>query len=228
MHLREAQFNKFGCDAPYRIIKSDEIKSLQRYDCVLCLNINEVKYLKENGITDARYLPPNLNFNSKFTSAKIGTFGLIGSMAKPNLDGFHCLDFALRHSDKFTLAGPISTNDEVISHLGAFTKKLGIVASPSSFYTEIEVALSPVRFGGGLKIKVFEALSFGKPVLATQHSIDGFPQGIEEVVCVVDDIATWNLDSIKNASKIPRSLIKDFFVSSFSEDFCKDTLLDVI
>jgi glycosyltransferase involved in cell wall biosynthesis len=40
------------------------------------------------------------------------------------------------------------------------------------------VALSPVRFGGGLKIKVFEALSFGKPVLATQHSIDGFPKNI--------------------------------------------------
>lgn len=228
MHLRETQFNKFGFDAPYKIGKADEIKSLQRYDSVLSLNINEVEYLKANGITTARYLPPNLDFNNKFASTKIGTFGLIASMAKPNLDGFNCLNFALRHSDKFTLAGPISTYDEVISKLGPLSRKLGIVESPSSFYSEIEVALSPVRFGGGLKIKVFEALSFGKPVLATQHSIDGFPKGIKDVVSVIDDIATWNIDSIKIASEIPSSLIKDFFISNFSEEICMDTLLEVL
>ncbi len=79
-----------------------------------------------------------------------------------------------------------------------------------------------------MKIKVFEALLFGKPILATQHSIDGFPKGIEDIVSVIDDIATWNIDSIKIASEIPSSLIKDFFVSNFSEEICMDTLLEVL
>ena len=98
-------------------------------------------------MTTARYLPPNLDFNNKLASTKIGTFGLIGSIAKPNLDGFKCFNFALRHSDKFTLAGPISTYDEVIFKLGPLSRKFGIVESSSSFFSDIEVALSPVRLG---------------------------------------------------------------------------------
>ena len=211
MHLREAQFNKFGYDAPSKANKADEIKSLQRYDYVLSLNLNEVEYLRKNGITNARYLPPNLPFNNEYTSSDYDSFGLIGSMAKPNLDGFQSLNIALTRSDKFVLAGPISINKNVVSNVGGSANKLGIVESPSLFYSVVGVALSPVRFGGGLKIKVFEALSFGKPVLATQHSIDGFPQNIEDVVTVVDDITSWNLDTIKTAFEIPNSLIKDFF-----------------
>ena len=228
MHLREAQFNKFGYDAPSKANKADEIKSLQRYDYVLSLNLNEVEYLRKNGITNARYLPPNLPFNNEYTSSDYDSFGLIGSMAKPNLDGFQSLNIALTRSDKFVLAGPISINKNVVSNVGGSANKLGIVESPSLFYSVVGVALSPVRFGGGLKIKVFEALSFGKPVLATQHSIDGFPQNIEDVVTVVDDITSWNLDTIKTASEIPSSLIKDFFVSSFSEQHCVDIFREVL
>jgi glycosyltransferase involved in cell wall biosynthesis len=228
MHLREAQFNKFGYDAPSKANKADEIKSLQRYDYVLSLNLNEVEYLRKNGITNARYLPPNLPFNNEYTSSDYDSFGLIGSMAKPNLDGFQGLNIALTRSDKFVLAGPISINKNVVSNVGGSANKLGIVETPSLFYSVVGVALSPVRFGGGLKIKVFEALSFGKPVLATQHSIDGFPQNIEDVVTVVDDITSWNLDTIKTASEIPSSLIKDFFVSSFSEQHCVDIFREVL
>jgi len=228
MHLREAQFNKFGYDAPSKANKADEIKSLQRYDYVLSLNLNEVEYLRKNGITNARYLPPNLPFNNEYTSSDYDSFGLIGSMAKPNLDGFQSLNIALTRSDKFVLAGPISINKNVVSNVGGSANKLGIVETPSLFYSVVGVALSPVRFGGGLKIKVFEALSFGKPVLATQHSIDGFPQNIEDVVTVVDDITSWNLDTIKTASEIPSSLIKDFFLSSFSEQHCVDIFREVL
>ena len=77
-------------------------------------------------------------------------------------------------------------------------------------------------------MRVFEALSFGKPVLATKHSIDGFPKGIEEVVTVVDDITTWGLDTIKSASEIPSHLVKEFFVSNFNDQLCIDTLSDIL
>lgn len=228
MHLREAQFNNLGFTAPYNVNKADEIKSLQRYDTVLSLNLNEVEYLRENGVKQAKYLPPNMPFNDDLTSSGHNAFGLIGSMAKPNLDGFQCLSDTLKQSEKFVLAGPISTNHDVVSNLGELTKKLGIVESPSSFYSIVNVSLSPIRFGGGLKIKVFEALSFGKPVLATKHSVDGFPKNIEDVVTVVDDISTWDLDTINTASEITSSRIKDFFTTNFSEQRVIDTLLEVL
>lgn len=228
MHLREAQFNNFEFAAPYKVNKADEIKSLQRYDTVLSLNLNEVEYLRENGVKQAKYLPPNIPFNDDFTSSGHNAFGLIGSMAKPNLDGFQCLSDTLKQSKKFVLAGPISTNHDVVSNLGELTKKLGIVENPSSFYSLINVSLSPIRFGGGLKIKVFEALSFGKPVLATKHSVDGFPKNIEDVVTVVNDISTWGLDTINTASEIPSSRIKDFFMTNFSEQLCVNVLQEVL
>ena len=228
MHLREAQFNKFGFEAPYKADKANEIKSLRRYDAVLSLNLSEVEYLKGNGVKHAKYLPPNIPYNDESTSSGNNSFGLIGSMAKPNLDGFQHLNDTLKQSEKLVLAGPISTRQDVISSLGDSTKKLGIVESPSSFYSIIDIALSPIRFGGGLKIKVFEALSFGKPVLATKHSIDGFPKSIEDVVTVVNDITTWNLDTINTASKIQSSHIKDFFVTNFSEQGCVDVLQEVL
>jgi len=228
MHLREAQFNKFGYDAPFKISKVEEIKSLQKYDKVLSLNIDEVKYLKENGLKNVCYLPPNLPFKNEFVSSSNGSFGLLGSMAKPNLDGFGCLDITITNSNKFILAGPISTNTEVLSKLGSSTSNLGIIKAPSSFYSSVDVVLSPIRFGGGLKIKVFEALSFGKPVLATQHSIDGFPDGIEDVVTVVDNIADWSLETINSAAKIPSLRIQDFFVSNFNEQLCELALLELL
>ena len=228
MHLREAQFINFGYEAPYKVSKADEIRSLQKYDNVFSLNLNEVNYLKENGVKSAIYLPPNLPFRNENVISDVSSFGLIGSMAKPNLDGFQCLDFALRNSDKFVLAGPISTNKEVSSDVGSSVNKLGIIENPSSFYNSISVALSPIRFGGGLKIKVFEALSFGKPVLATQHSIDGFPDNMEDVVSVVDDITSWNLDMIKVAAEIPGARIKDFFNTNFGEKHCEAILREVL
>lgn len=228
MHLREAQFNKFGYEAPYQVTKDDEMKSLQRYDNVLSLNLNEVTYLKENGIANAMYLPPNLPFNNKCEISSNGSFGLIGSMAKPNLDGLGYLDVEITSSEKFVLAGPISMHEEAGSRLGSHVRKLGIIENPASFYNSVEVTLSPIRFGGGLKIKVFEALSFGKPVLATKHSIDGFPENIEDVVTVIDDIASWKLDTIEAASKVRRADIKDFFVSNFNDQLCIDTLREVL
>ena len=126
------------------------------------------------------------------------------------------------------LTGKISVDPDVIARLGPSTANMGIIQNTSVFYNSIDVALSPVRFGSGLKIKVFEALSYGKPVLATQHSIDGFPSNIEDVVTVVDDIGSWDLTTVKTASEKPSAMIKDYFTSHFSEERCMDILREVL
>ncbi len=52
---------------------------------------------------------------------------------------------------------------------------LGHVDSIEAYYEDIDVVVAPMTFSTGMKIKVGEALSFGKPVVSTQNGFDGFP-----------------------------------------------------
>jgi len=51
---------------------------------------------------------------------------------------------------------------------------VGEVADLAQEYAAARLAICPVREGGGSKIKVIEAASFGRPVVATSHSLRGF------------------------------------------------------
>jgi glycosyltransferase involved in cell wall biosynthesis len=52
---------------------------------------------------------------------------------------------------------------------------MGRVDDVTAFYESIDVVVAPMSFSTGIKIKVGEALSCGKPVVATQNGFDGFP-----------------------------------------------------
>jgi len=228
MHLREMQFKKFGYEATYSKNKKDELDSLKRYDTVICLNIDEVKYLHENNIDQAIYLPPNTNLNKIELNSNKNNFGFISSVAKPNIDGFKCLNKSLIQSKDFVIAGSICLNKDIINDLGDKANIIGVIKNPISFYEKINLALSPIRFGGGLKTKVFEALSFCKPVLATKHSVEGFPSNIEEVITVDNDVKSWNYETVMSASKIKPSKIKEYFLSNFGEKKCSDIIKKIL
>lgn len=49
----------------------------------------------------------------------------------------------------------------------------GYVKDPADFYKEGDIVINPVQEGTGLKIKTFEAISYGKIVLAHSHSFVG-------------------------------------------------------
>ncbi len=49
----------------------------------------------------------------------------------------------------------------------------GYVDDIASFYKLGDIAINPVFQGTGLKVKTFEALSFGKIVVTHKHSIEG-------------------------------------------------------
>ncbi len=55
---------------------------------------------------------------------------------------------------------------------------LGPISSVESFYHNVDAVLAPMERGGGMKVKVVEAMMHGVPVIATEHSIDGLPPAI--------------------------------------------------
>jgi glycosyltransferase involved in cell wall biosynthesis len=58
---------------------------------------------------------------------------------------------------------------------------LGEVADLRDFYETIDVALAPIEKGGGMKVKIVEAMMHGVPVLATEHALEGLPPALRAV-----------------------------------------------
>jgi hypothetical protein len=66
---------------------------------------------------------------------------------------------------------------------------LGAVSTVDEFYDLVDVVVVPIERGGGMKVKVVEAMMHGVPVLATEHALAGLPDAI------ADEAAKWGQSS---------------------------------
>jgi hypothetical protein len=73
---------------------------------------------------------------------------------------------------RFLIAGEVcrrlNSNNPIVTMLGK-------MASIEEFYAEVDVIVAPMVFSTGIKIKVGEALGFGKGVVSTINGFDGYP-----------------------------------------------------
>ena len=67
----------------------------------------------------------------------------------------------------------------------------GPVDSLEDFYAAADIAINPVSFGGGLKIKNVEALCFGKPLVTTSLGAEGLDDGAGRSFFVCDTHQAW-------------------------------------
>lgn len=64
---------------------------------------------------------------------------------------------------------------------------VGKVPDLWSFYDRIRLAISPTRFGAGVKLKTIEAIQYGVPVVCTSEAASGLPLEARSSVWVTDD-----------------------------------------
>jgi glycosyltransferase involved in cell wall biosynthesis len=62
----------------------------------------------------------------------------------------------------------------------------GFVENGNDIYDEIDIVVNPVLHGAGFKIKTIEALGNGLPLISTQHSVMGLPEGKEDYFLIAD------------------------------------------
>ena len=110
-----------------------------------------------------------------------GTIGFIGSLDyRPNQDAVRWIleelwpRIVARVPDaKLSIAGsspPDSLRREVEGRGIDFQPN---VADPNAFVRRLAVVLAPIRAGGGMRIKILEAMALGKPVVATTLGASG-------------------------------------------------------
>jgi glycosyltransferase involved in cell wall biosynthesis len=79
-------------------------------------------------------------------------------------------------------------------------KVSGYVDSLTHFYKAADVVVCPLRIGGGVKVKVLEALNAGKAIVSTSIGAQGLDLSTYQAVTVADEVADF-------AEKVVRFLL---------------------
>ena len=107
---------------------------------------------------------------------KVEVIGFLGSPAWHNIDGIQWF-----HDTVLPLLGELA--EKCIAHgtinfspLSIFSPRLtkgGLFSSISDYYKNIDIAINPVLYGSGLKIKTVEAIAYGIPLVTTRIGAQG-------------------------------------------------------
>ncbi|WP_417620317.1 glycosyltransferase [Oceanihabitans sediminis] len=176
----------------------DEIKILDNYDTVISIQRNEHSILTKN-LSNARsilvqhYCP---TMNSFRENNGIVHVGFVGSAANiPHLKWFleniwcyfeherlMCLDiYGLICKSKAIQKFRKSPN----------VKFCGTVSDVGHIYRNIDVAINPILYGSGLKIKNVEALAHGIPLITTNEGANGIEDGVNEAFLLANSKDEW-------------------------------------
>jgi glycosyltransferase involved in cell wall biosynthesis len=139
----------------------------------------------------------------------------VSSDVPPNRDGLAWLRqlAALTKRYTFLVVGPIS-RPRVEGNV-VFT---GFVSDIGVYFRAADIALCPIRFGGGTKIKLLESLAAGLPAVALPESIQGLDVRHGEHLLIVDrSLTQWvaTLERLADDAALARRL------SSAASDFVR-------
>jgi glycosyltransferase involved in cell wall biosynthesis len=84
--------------------------------------------------------------------------------------------------------------EEILRFEGPNIHFEGRVSDLSAFYNRSRVAISPIRYGAGVKIKTIEALQYGIPTVTTSVGAEGVDTYGTGALCIADDpgeFADW-------------------------------------
>lgn len=85
------------------------------------------------------------------------------------------------------------------SHVGVEVH--GDVADVESFYQASDIVVAPIRFGGGTRIKIIEAMAMGRPVVSTRLGAEGLGLRDGHDVLLADDANGFAQACCRLASK---------------------------
>ena len=181
-HERQSAFASIGKPPDFFTCnRTDEIFGWNRSDIVIGITNKEAMSIARSSTKVKSINIPYLedfegNHNPGYLHSDKVTFGFMGSGHPFNIHGIKELIHALKDFMPWAAMELIIAGD-VGNHLSEEEKKyvidLGYIKNVDDFYKSIDICVSPLDFGSGLKIKVIEAISKGVPLISTKHSAAG-------------------------------------------------------
>jgi glycosyltransferase involved in cell wall biosynthesis len=204
MHERQCRFHELGEVHGIDITASEESKWLSRFDLVLAIQPVDAQKFRAIGVRAPviTVMHPHPVASILVTEPANSmpqpcvTVGFVGSAMAPNRlalqelvqDIWPLVIGAVGGRARLLLAGSVC---EVLigDHLPQGVVAMGYVQDLDEFYRQVDVVVSPIRVGGGLKIKNVEALCKGKPLLTTPIGAEGLDAGAGSAFWIEDSAA---------------------------------------
>ncbi|MGL5938806.1 MAG: glycosyltransferase [Waterburya sp.] len=185
-----------------------EAIALERADLVWAIKEQEAEFFRSIASTPVITVPhiePQRSIQRKYIDADTDylVLGMIGGRNSINVSNTRAfLEQAIPKFRKYLAPIKIKLAGSMCADLSDLEGKaaiqlMGRIENVEDFYAAIDVAVVPMTFSTGLKIKAVEALTTGLPLIAHKHALEGIPlthpyhqcESIDEIVEHCLDIA---------------------------------------
>jgi len=228
-----ASFHTFNLPSfKFNLSREQEFKIFNLYDYVML--IAKQDYLKlgpELGFDRLILAPHPAQIKDRPLRPKVRRVGFIASEYTPNVDAIKWFlenvwqSFSLGVELELNIYGHVCSalSSNYISKFRS-VKLNGFLEDLDSAYEEIDIAINPVRFGAGLKIKNVEALANGIPLITTSHGAGGL-EGAESTFFVANSPIEFfdTIQLLVNNFQLRMEIVnssKKWLRENFSEDRC--------
>ena len=175
--------------------RAEEVSALNRAKAVIAIQQEEADYLKRNVSAEVFCVGHLLRFDiSPLPDPGGARILFVGSANPINVQGLEWfLDSVFPRiqrempNSELAVAGPVGQGRNWPN--GVLV--LGNLDSLTDTYAHATIVINPVKFGTGLPVKTLEALSYGKPVVATPAGVRGLGLDFDAAVALGDKPDTF-------------------------------------
>jgi glycosyltransferase involved in cell wall biosynthesis len=205
LHERAARYRAEGLRLDHEIDLDEEARALSTFDAIVAIQTREDERLRELLPSKPVLLVPH-GIEIPEPSARVAPsfppspvrIGFLGGRDESNvraLDWFVESVWPALRKDfdegvELHVAGQVCSSWTAPSSNGIEIR--GAIDSIETFWPEVDIAINPVRFGSGLKIKNVEALAYGRPLLTTTVGAQGLEGASPAGLAISDTADAWN------------------------------------
>lgn len=165
-------------------VRRKELSVYDRADLVLTVSADDSQILKREGLVTDTAVIPNIHVmhavGQRLPSAQLELIFIGSYKWAPNIDAmlYFCNDVMplLRKrlpSLRLRIVGSAPTA-EVLALARDDVEVVGFVDETTPYLFSSDISIAPLRYGGGIKGKVGEAMAHGLPVVTTSVGAEGF------------------------------------------------------
>ena len=193
MNIRNKLFKKNNKKHWIDISEKEEFNIFNIYNKILTIQEKEYKYLIQNNI-DSIFVPYPINIVRRLVKKQVQNIIFIGGYNEANVNAIKWfINNIWKYFDdlglKLFIYGTVSNALSNIRHKNIYLE--GKVENLDEVYQEADIAINPVKIGGGLKIKNIEAMANSIPLITTNEGANGLKREINNSFLLANTSKEW-------------------------------------